>query len=66
MKRLTKQMIANNNAIKFATQKELNMTSAPIYKVSKRLIRNWNDGQKHPSYMNPAYRPAQQYNKRMK
>lgn len=66
MKRLTKQMIANYNSIKFATHKELKVTSTPIYKVSKRLVRNWNAGQKHPSYMNPAYRPAQQYNKRMK
>lgn len=47
MKQLIKQMIANYNAIKFATHKELKVTSAP-------------------SYMNPAYRPAQQYNKRMK
>lgn len=50
----------------YAKEKECNKTSIPIYKVSKRLVRNWNDGQKHPSYMNPIYRPAQQYNKNMK
>lgn len=66
MKQLTKQMAANYNAIEFAALEQLERTSIPIYKVSKRIVRNWNDGRKHPSYMNPAYRYAQQYNKRMK
>lgn len=62
----TIQQKKNDDATKFPTQRELNVTSIPIYKVSKRFVRNWNDGQKHPSYMNPAYRYAQQYNKRGK
>lgn len=66
MKQLTKQMAANYNAIEFAALEQLERTSIPIYKVSKRIVRNWNDGRKHPSYMNPAYRYVQQYNKRMK
>lgn len=66
MKQLTKQMAANYNAIEFAALEQLERTSIPIYKVSKRIVRNWNNGRKHPSYMNPAYRYAQQYNKRGK
>lgn len=62
----TIQQKKNDDATMFAKEKEYNTTSIPIYKVSKRMVRNWNDGQKHPSYMNPAYHPAQQYNKRMK
>lgn len=62
----TIQQKKNDDATMFAKEKECNKTSIPIYKVSKRVVRNWNDGQKHPSYMNPIYRPAQQYNKRMK
>ena len=68
-KRLDKRTIQqkkNDDATMFAKEKERNKTSIPIYKTSKRVVRNWNDGQKHPSYMNPAYRYAQQYNKRGK
>ena len=68
-KRVDKIPIKKNkhdDATMFAGQKEFNVTSIPIYKVSKHIVRNWNDGQKHPSYMNPAYRYAQQYNKRRK
>lgn len=62
----TIQQKKNDDATKFATQRELNVTSIPIYKTSKHIVRDWNDGQKHPSYMNPAYCYAQQYNKRGK
>lgn len=68
-KRLDKrpiQLKKNDDATMFAGQREFNVTSIPICKVSKRIVRNYNDGQKHPSYMNPAYRYAKQYNKRGK
>lgn len=62
----TIQQKKNDDATMFAGKKEFDTTSIPVYKVSNRYVRNWNDGRKHPSYMNPAYRYAQQYNKRMK
>lgn len=68
-KRIDKRTIQqkkNDDATMFTGKKEFDTTSITVYKVSNRYVRNWNNGQKHPSYMNPAYRPAQQFNKRMK
>lgn len=60
------QVKKNDDATMFPKEKMYFQTNFPVYKVSKRLVKNWNNGKKHPSYMNPIYRPAQCYNKRLK